>query len=532
MPGGEEALRRTRQWLDRSATDVMGLAKEFVEPYGLDEQPLLESSPFHFHDAGHRFSNLPATVYGELQQSVFDHAAFDRLYGSGAVHGNPGYHGQVFSNEPVSDRRTRFVNYTSMPSKQEWTAHRDRQIQEGLSPGWFSPGSEYGWDETVAKRINEEQRQLSGLIKLGDRNLKEGNLTAFEGSGSYQPDKGFMPTPEMRNTREVAPDDINTARARGQAYGDALLQGYRSAVEEGRYSPQRPVVDGMVDAADLDRAAKDGAIRVGRGWADEGIFPYRDRIGALSNPPARIDPSMTTPSAMGHILSLAEDAREGRQLDRVRGAVRAGTTFAGSLAAAVPFTSEEVWRRVGRRDYGGALQQAATEVGVGALASPAVGMAAGALQRVAPAAAPAVFGTLAPAALAGLPTDAVKAYSAFLGERTGRGLAPRLQDAQDAMAGMTRSMRAESPRPRPAAQQSGPIRTEGAQTARQVIPQLLPTPRAVPANTPSGVARVTRTRPQNPLQRIEQEARRRMGAAVRAFNPGRGDFGITELLGR
>jgi hypothetical protein len=143
---------------------------------------------------------------------------------------------------------------------------------------------------------------------------------------------------------------------------------------------------------------------------------------------------------------------------------------------------------------------------------------------------------------------AVQSVDAYLMGATGRGLASHTRSAQDTAAGMTSSMQAASPRRtytegwitvpgkgrrwRDAQgnfsmQQPGTIRTAPAQTARQAVPQLFPTPRAVPANTPSGVAQVTRTQQQNPVIR---EARNRAALFRQRFNPAQGEFGLTELL--
>jgi hypothetical protein len=245
------------------------------------------------------------------------------------------------------------------------------------------------------------------------------------------------------------------------------------------------------------------------------------------------------------LLNAAADAKD---LPRVRNAIRSTTAGAAALGGALPLVSEEIWRSVGRDDYGQAARQTAVETGIGAGVGVALGPVGGAFQRIAPAAAPVVGRALGAAGLATLPTEAVKAYSGFLEERTGRGLPQRTRETQDTMAGMTPSMRAASPRRtytegwitvpgkgrrwRDAQgnfymQQPGTIRTAPAQTARQAVPQLFPTPRAVPANTPSGVAQVTRTQQQNPVIR---EARNRAALFRQRFNPAQGEFGLTELL--
>lgn len=143
---------------------------------------------------------------------------------------------------------------------------------------------------------------------------------------------------------------------------------------------------------------------------------------------------------------------------------------------------------------------------------------------------------------------AVQSADSYLRGATGQGLAAHMRSVQDTAAGMTRSMQAASPRRTYTEgwitvpgegrrwrdsqgnfymQQPGMVRTAPAQTARQVVPQLFPTSRAVPANTPSGVARLTTTQPQNPVIR---EARNRAALFRQRFNPAQGEFGLTELL--
>lgn len=242
-----------------------------------------------------------------------------------------------------------------------------------------------------------------------------------------------------------------------------------------------------------------------------------------------------------------EVAARARALAKVRNAISRTTTGAAALGGALPLVSPSVWGAVGRKDYSSATREAAAETGVALAASPVIGAAGGALQRVAPAVAPAVGRTLGAAGLAALPTQAVQSYSAYLEGRTGKGLPVRVRELQDTQAGMTPSMQVESPRRsypegwvtvpgrgrrwRDEAgnfylQQPGLVRTAPAQTARQVIPQLFPTPRSVPARTPSGVARLTKTRPPSAMDKVKG----RLRLAGESFNPGEGEFGISELF--
>lgn len=71
----------------------------------------------------------------------------------------------------------------------------------------------------------------------------------------------------------------------------------------------------------------------------------------------------------------------------------------------------------------------------------------------------------------------------------------------------------------------------GSRNAGQVIPQIVPTPKAVVARTPSGTAKLQPYKPpSNPLSSAGREAKNRLRLATERFNPLRGEFGLTELL--
>lgn len=404
MAGRDEALERVRQ---RRASDVRGLAQEFVEPYGLDVQPPLESSPFAFHDGGHRRANIPATVYGELLQNVHDHATFDKLYGSGAIHGNPPSYREKLSDSNVPDKSS-FVNYGLKGDKSEYNKRAAHYIEMGVEPRLFESGGMYGWDTEQMESVLREQDNLSGIMGVAEDRFGKGDFTFFQGAGGYDPEQGFMPTTDLRNTRGVAPQDVNEARVRGENFADALIEGYRAAVAEGRYKPQRGIQDGMIHAADLSDAGMQGHIRVGRGWADEGFFPYQDRIGALSNPPARIDPRVTeSDAAMQHFMEFAEDARSARALNRVSGAIGTGFHATTDLAGSLPLFDPEFRKAVESGNVRKAGEQVAKEYVAGTLAAPVIGTAAGVAQRLAPRATAAVLPAVAGAVRVGNPVAVV-----------------------------------------------------------------------------------------------------------------------------
>lgn len=286
-----------------------------------------------------------------------------------------------------------------------------------------------------------------------------------------------------------------------------------------------------------------------KGWEDvkdrfvSGDFIPIERVGS-----AGMESIQELPKTDGALTAATNAIAH----DRVRSAVRTGTARAGAFAGAMPFTDEGTWRLAGEGEYGEAAKRVALETAAGLAASPVVGMGAGVLQRLVPAAAPVVLGVAGALAAATLPTEAVKSASAFLEARTGKGLKARQEQLQDTASGMTASMQAELPRGKYtegwitvpgkgkrwrskdgeySMERPGVVRTAQSQTARQTIPQLFPAARSVPARTPTGVAELKQGKNLNQAERVSREIQNRMGRAKEKFNPGGGEFGITELLG-
>jgi len=370
-------------------SSVLGLGEEFVKPYGLDVQPPLESGPFAIHDAGHRFSNVPATVYGELLENVADHAALDKLYASGAVHSYPAYYGTKFAGTGTPDY-SRFVNYGGMPDREDFTLRKLQMIEMGADPKEFEPGQEFSWENKLASSLKANQDDLSRVFGMAERSFKKGDLDFMDG-GEFDWDQGFMPTPQTRNTRAISDLDVGTARIRGEKYADELIQGYQRAVDEGRYTPRRGTPGGAVHASDLSDAAMSGKLEIGRGWADEGIFPYEDKLSALSNPPARIPDTYEK----GMVTRLAEDARGARALNRVKGAVASGFNATADLAGSVPLFDPEFRQAVERGDVRKAGEQLAKEYLGGTAAAAVMGLGTGSAARLAPQATAAVLPVVA-----------------------------------------------------------------------------------------------------------------------------------------
>ena len=372
---------RNRPPAQRMAGDsIIKLAQEFVEPYGLDVQPPLEMGPFALHDAGHRYSNVPATVYGELLQNVADHATFDKLYGSGAIHGNPGNY--LKSDLPAITDRSSFVNYGgSMPDRAGFDARIKSYLDAGVDPSDPNVNPVTAWEAEVNRGITSRQGDLRATMNKANELLSKGDSAFFAGSGSFDPVNGFMPAPDLRNVRGVAPEDLDTARMRGERYADELLGGYKQSVGSGDYRPTRPVSAGMIHAKDLADSAMQGQLRVGRGWADEGIFPYKDMVGQLSNPPAQIS---RDPNDLEWDLPAAEKARNARALVRTAGAVRIGFNAMADVAGAVPLLDPGFRQAIERGDAGEAAKRVGLEYAAGTALAPVAGAATGVLQRAAP----------------------------------------------------------------------------------------------------------------------------------------------------
>jgi len=359
---------------------VIDLAQDFVNKYKLDLQPPFESAPFALHDAAHSYANIPATVYGELLQNVHDHAAFDKLYGSAAIHGNPLSYLEL--PRPVGSA---FVNYARMPDFADFEDRKKHYISWDIEPKLFEPGEEYAFDTSVNKTIKMSQNELSNIFNVAKDKFDKGEYTFFQGAGSYDSKQGFMPSPDLRNIREIAPQDINTARVRGESYADDLLKGYQEAVKESSYKPKKPIMQGMIHASDLGEAAMQGKLKINKGWSNEGIFPFKDPVAALSNPPARIDPRYTSnPTALQSEIEDALKAKILRTKSRIANAIGTGFNATTDIAGSIPLFDPAFRQAVEQGDVGKAARQVATEYATGLVTAPVIGAGAGLAQRLAP----------------------------------------------------------------------------------------------------------------------------------------------------
>jgi hypothetical protein len=407
MQGSREQVGTAAYPGSGNRASLKSVAREFTDLYGLELQPKLEGSPFAFHDGAHKVVNAPATIYGELLQNAADKAAFGELYNSGTIQGNPA----SYLPEELLELRRRdgerlrssFVNYGLMPERQDYESYKKRSIEQGADPQAFERGSDT-WQQQVLYRVNEQEGDLNSVIKVANKRFKKGDQAFFQGSGGWNPEEGFMPSPDLRNPQRVDPGDMNIAKSRGKAFAQDLVRGYREAVKSGEYKPTRPVLGGAIHAADLSDAAMSGTLQVGRGWQDESIFPYADRINQLSNPPARIS---AAPGGLEYDLELANKARRGRAVDRVSGAIRTGANVTTDIAGSVPLFDPEFRQAVEQGRPGAAAGMVAKDYAIGTAAAPVVGAGAGVLQRAAPKAAARVLPAVAGATRVGNPVAVV-----------------------------------------------------------------------------------------------------------------------------
>lgn len=278
-----------------------------------------------------------------------------------------------------------------------------------------------------------------------------------------------------------------------------------------------------------------------RKWVESG---YGDRGSArMWNFHLDFDGSDIAGQRNEAVLDAIADAR---RFGQIREAVRGGAVRAATLAGAIPVLDPGTWKELGKGNLGAAAQRVATGAAVGIASSPVIGAVAGVAQRVAPVVVPRLLAGANIVGIATAPVAAVQAYDGFLQGSTGTGLREHWQKLRDKAAGTPPSAMQErreysegwitlpgkGRRWRDSAgtfflEQPGAIKVAGADTARQVIPQLFPRAVSVPANTPTGVAKLEPLRaPPSLLQRAQE----RVNLARERFNPAKGEWGLSELL--
>lgn len=249
----------------------------------------------------------------------------------------------------------------------------------------------------------------------------------------------------------------------------------------------------------------------------EGAFPLDTALGISPRMQRTYDAQSAETRAGFESRQQADQAireqaaRRRNQVSRVK----AGLPLGGALLnLADPQAAGIVGAAVREQDPGvraGLIRDAARVYGVNAATGAAQGAAISAgmqlLPRIGMAAAVAPIATgLAVTAPALTGAAVVGSVDEYLRQSTGEGLKPRVQSVQRKL--------------QPA--------------LRDPVNAVFPAPRAVPANTPSGVAQLTRTRPapSNPLQRVQAEVKRRQ-ALAREARRRPWDLGLSEwLLGR
>jgi len=173
----------------------------------------------------------------------------------------------------------------------------------------------------------------------------------------------------------------------------------------------------------------------------------------------------------------------------------------------------------------------------GAIQGAAVGGALRGVAAFAPSAAPFAAGAVATGGMALVPGAIADAYSGYLKGATGEDLGQHWRKFQELRYGTEPAPQVASKPLPPGAQQARQatdllsVSTGGSGIARQVIPQIFPTPRPVTANTSSGVAQLKAwTPPRNQGEALLRETGNRLRLAGQNFNPLKGDFGLSELL--
>ncbi|MGA0840780.1 MAG: hypothetical protein ACO3P1_12895, partial [Pseudomonadales bacterium] len=222
------------------------------------------------------------------------------------------------------------------------------------------------------------------------------------------------------------------------------------------------------------------------------------------------------------------------RVSRLNNAIRVAPAFGTALSFADPEAANLLGAAL--REEGptrtGLLADAARVYGQNAL----IGGVQGGLVSGALAAAPRLgLGALATTAATGLGVASpalagmavVQTAAGYLKGATGEGRGEHWKKFQELRYG-NEPAPASATKP---ATRNQPLRTAGSSIARQIVPQIVPTPKPVMANNATGVAQLKRyTPPANAAQSIQQEAARRLKQFQQNFNPLRGDFGLSELF--
>jgi len=222
------------------------------------------------------------------------------------------------------------------------------------------------------------------------------------------------------------------------------------------------------------------------------------------------------------------------RVSRLDNAIRVAPAFGTALSFADPEAANLLGTAL--REEGptrtGLLADAARVYGQNAL----IGGVQGGLVSGALAAAPRLgLGALATTAATGLGVASpalagmavVQTADGYLKGATGEGLGEHWKKFQELRYG-NEPAPVSTPKP---ATKNQPLRTAGSSIARQVVPQIAPTPKPVMANNSTGVAQVKPyTPPANAAQSIQREAARRLKQFQQNFNPLRGDLGLSELF--
>lgn len=371
-------------------------------------------------------------------------------------------------------------------------------------------------------------------------NLGRGNRAVGPSWGSTEPPTA--PTPAVRRKRDVAGDisfrgDLIERRG-GFSLADAQAVQSKLGLPVSFARAGAPAASALENAVESIRTAEalpsHGAVieRYARSLPRLGAttsprqpaivrmsaMPLDTRVGVTSklrkslDLPSALEGAGYEPTQSGLRQANADVvAAAGRRVNRLNTAARLAPAVGVLTGLADPQAAELVGAAL--REEGavraGLLRDAVRVYGQNAVVGGIQGGLAGAMIRALPAAAPrlGLAGRLATAGVSGLGIAApaltgiaiAQTADSYLKGATGEGLTAHTRRAQ---------------------QQAQPA-------LRDPVNAVFPTPRAVMAQTPSGVAQL---RPASPVNPVIQEARNRVALFQRNFNPLRGDLGLTELL--
>lgn len=547
-------------WSDDRERSLNFLQKQFIEK-NFPNDDNLDLPTVRIHDAAHQWVNTLPTAYGEKQQQLADLAGLHNLtektgaYGFGNQFPNRIYDQESFSARQDSvkqqlEKARNDLNYQSdVLSKRDVIRKRETNpnayrgidveamdkedvsrmplIDRKASFGSFSsleelnnPNRTYnpGINKAESEELYKRGKQFFGQV---EKNLPEGfpRVPVSLVSSSLSEDTPFandtfIPanTPgNLINENENIIIKGGYDKPGALAYGNIMQHvsppkqlGYDVGAYRSKVAPllekyaQDTAKKGTFTIEDFENFSKK------YGGPSEGDFYSAhfnqipdDQIGdyVLNKWKSRtgVDSLARLPSTPESNAILADL----KDIPKVKNALQLGNRIGGSFAGNLPLNNPEFHRSLENRDYEKAAITAAKDIGTGVVGEGLTTVGAGVLQRVAPR----IAGTLLPAASG---VAGVLGPTALM---VGAGMT-----ADAALKGLTGRNTVQNVR-----------RVLG--TDRPVLPNLFPQPKYIPANTPTGVARIIPTRRQpSPVESVKRFAGQGYGwldkNLFRGFLPG------------